>query len=307
MFGEFLSFWARETLGNVRRNPLMSALAISTVTVGLFILGGFYLTLGNLRSVVSNETQKLDMAVLLERDVSDERRDQLFRAAKIPQVKEVKLVSREQFLAEVREDIKRKKIQNVPLDDFDTPEDNPFWDELRIKLNNPGQDFFTVRDYFNSLKGKGVFEVRQEQDEAVRAIVGLNRVLFWSGLLASGVMGLAILLIIHNAIRLTIYARRREIRIMELVGATPGFIRVPFLLEGLLYGAAGAFLAALFLSPLYAAATRALQPWTQGLLRLGEPGLLVSCIGWMLVAGLTFGFLGSWASVARNAADTRQQ
>ena len=71
MLLEFLMFWARETFSNVRRNPLMSLLAISTVTVGLFILGAFYLALGNLRGAVKSETQKLDMAVILERDITE--------------------------------------------------------------------------------------------------------------------------------------------------------------------------------------------------------------------------------------------
>ncbi len=74
MLLEYLMFWARETLSNVRRNPLMSLLAISTVTVGLFILGAFYLALGNLRGAVKSETQKLDMAVILDRDISAKRR-----------------------------------------------------------------------------------------------------------------------------------------------------------------------------------------------------------------------------------------
>jgi cell division transport system permease protein len=88
---------------------------------------------------------------------------------------------------------------------------------------------------------------------------------------------------------------------MELVGATPTFIRIPFVLEGLLYGAVGALIAAIILSPLYTATINALKPWTQGLVSIGDPALLGSCVGWMLVAGLLFGLLGSWFSLARNA------
>jgi cell division transport system permease protein len=274
----------------------MSLLAISTVSVGLFILGAFYLALGNLRGAVQSETQKLDITVLLERDISAKRSQQILAASKIPQVKSARLVPRSQVLEEFK-----KKMPKFPLDDFDTPEDNPLYDEIRLKLANPSVDFFAVRDYLNLLKNKGVKEVRLEGDDAVRALLGFNRFLFWAGLISSIVMSLATLLIIHNAIRLTIYARRREIRIMELVGATPFFIRIPFVLEGLLYGAVGAIVAALILSPMYAALGRALQqPWAGGLLSLRDPGLLSTCIAWMMFAGLLFGFLGAVFSVSRN-------
>ena len=297
MLLEYLMFWARETLSNVRRNPLMSLLAISTVTVGLFILGAFYLALGNLRGAVKSETQKLDMAVILERDITEKRRRELFQAARIPQVKNVSVVLHGEVLRDFQ-----KEHPDIPLEGLEEESYNPFSDELRIQLKSPDADYFAVRKYFDSLRGKGVLSIRSAQEnEIVRALLGINRLVAWAGLVALWVMGLAILLIIHNAIRLTIYARRREIRIMELVGATPAFIRIPFVLEGLLYGAIGALLASIILSPLYTAGIRALQPWTKGLVSIGDPSLLVSCVGWMLGAGLLFGLLGSWFSVSRNA------
>ncbi len=302
MLLEYLMFWARETLSNVRRNPLMSLLAISTVTIGLFILGAFYLALANLRGAVKSETQKLDMAVILDRDISAKRRKQIFDAARIPQVQNVTVVLHGEVLNAFK-----KEHPDIPLEGLEEDSYNPFSDELRIQLKNPATDFFAVRKYFDSLKGHGVLSIRSAQEnEIVRTLLGINRFVAWAGIAALWVMGLAILLIIHNAIRLTIYARRREIRIMELVGATPAFIRIPFVLEGLLYGAVGALIAAMILSPLYTAGVNALRPWTQGLISLGDPSLLGSCVGWMLVAGLLFGLLGSWFSVSRNASDSRQ-
>src|SRR5688572_16035738 len=110
---EYLMFWMRETLSNVLRNRLMSLLAISTVTIGLFILGAFYLTIANLRAVVSSETQKLDLAVILKRDVSPRRRKEIFEGARIPQVKKVVFVSRDKILAEFK-----RENPNLPLEDF---------------------------------------------------------------------------------------------------------------------------------------------------------------------------------------------
>ncbi|MDF2441444.1 MAG: cell division transport system permease protein [Abditibacteriota bacterium] len=292
---EFLMFWTRETFSNIRRNRVMSLLAISTVTVGLFILGAFYLTLSNFRAAVKSETEKLDLAVILKKDISESRRKELARAARIPQVKEVEVVLQSEVLKEFSRD-----MPQIPLEDFRDSKYNPFGDELRLKLHDPAHDFIKVRNYFNSLKGKGVLEIRSPgENEVVQTLVGINRFLTVAGFVALWVMGLAILLIIHNAIRLTIFARRREIRIMELVGATPWFIRIPFMLEGVVYGAVGAIVASLVLGPLYATAARALSPWAKALLPLEHAAVMMRCVGWMTLAGLSFGLLGAWFSLAR--------
>lgn len=213
----------------------------------------------------------------------------------MPQVKQVEVVLQAQVLKQFS-----REMPQIPLDDFRDSKYNPFGDELRIKLHDPARDFLQVRDYFNSLKGKGVLEIRSPgENEVVQKLVEVNNFLAIAGFVALWVMGLAILLIIHNAIRLTIFARRREIRIMELVGATPWFIRIPFMLEGLVYGAMGAIVASLILGPLYATAARALSPWAKALLPLEHAAVMARCIGWMTLAGLGFGLLGAWFSLAR--------
>jgi cell division transport system permease protein len=297
---EFLMFWTRETFSNIVRNRLMSLLAISTVTVGLFIMGAFYLALSNFHAVVRSETEQLDMAVMLKRDITPQRRKELLAAVKIPQVKAVQAVSQSQVLKEfVKDD------PNIPIKDFEDANYNPFHEELRIKLKDPANDYIKVRDYFATLKGKGVVDVRSPAEtDAVKALLKFNRFLAVSGLVALWMLGLAILLIIHNAIRLTIFARRREILIMEQVGATQWFIRVPFLLEGIFYGAIGAVIASIVLSPLYAASTRLLGSWLPALLPAVQTTSMAQCIGLMFLAGLIFGMLGSWFSLARTWGQT---
>ncbi len=288
MFLEFLQFWAREAAANVRRNRLMSLLAVSTVTVGLFILGAFYLSVSNLRAAVGHTTQKLDLVVILEPDIAAKRRSEIYNAARISQVADLKIVMASQALKEME-----KRYGDMPLDDLG--KDNPLGDELRINLKNP-DDFFAVRTYLAGLKGVKTVRNDREADNVTRQLLALNRFLTVAGLVSLFVLGMAILLIIHNAIRLTVFARRREIRIMQLVGATPGFIRVPFLLEGLFYGVCGALISALALSPLYLLASRNPAPLLQSLLPLSAGTVLGPCILLMLFAGLIFGVMGSWLS-----------
>ena len=286
---EYLSFWLRETLSNVGRNRLMSLVAITTTTVGLLILGTFYLTLANLRTAVDRETHKLDIVVFLSNNISQQRRLQLYNAARMPQVKDLHIVTRDRVLLQMR-----RELPDIPVADFKN--DNPLKDELRIKLKNP-EDIIAVQSYLATLKG--VDKVRRD-DEVVRNLLRINRFLAISSLVATFVLGMAILLIIHNSIRLTIFARRREIRIMELVGATAWFIRVPFLLEGLVYGLAGSAIAACCLGVVWLGISRSNWPLVQLLLPLIGTDIWLKCTLVLAGAGLGFGLFGSWASLSRS-------
>lgn len=291
MWLEFVMFWMRETLSNIRRNRVMSILAISTATIGLLILGSFFLTLANLSAVVENETQKLDLAVVLQHDLTPQRRKQIYDAAHIAQVKDLQFVPKARVLQEQKLD-----TPDLPIDDFMDDKVNPLGDELRIKLNN-SEDIFKVHDYLKSIPG--VQLVRMD-GQVVHSILSIRRFLTVAGLVALAVLGMGILLIIHNAIRLTIFARRREIRIMELVGATPEFIRTPFLLEGIIYGILGATVAAGVLWSLYIMVTRIDVPLVQQLVPLRDPAVLWQCMSAIILAGLLFGLVGSWVSLSRS-------
>jgi cell division transport system permease protein len=288
---EFLQFWTRETFANIRRNRLMSVLAISTVTVALFILGAFYITISNLRAAVGEQAEKLDIVVILDKGISKQRRNELFEAARMPQAAKVNIVMASQVLQDFK-----KKFPDLPLDDFG--DQNPLGDELHVRLKNP-DDFFKVREYLGTLEGVSAIKDAGNDDIARKLLQANKSLTYVAGVLLL-VLGLGILLIIHNAIRLTVYARRREIRIMRLVGATSRFIQVPFLLEGLVYGLSGSLLAAIGLSLLYVSATGNAAPLLKSVLPLTPGQILGPCIFMMLAAGLGFGLIGAYLSFAHS-------
>lgn len=288
---EIFGFWARETISNIRRNRLMSLLAVSTVTVGLFVLGAFYLAWGSVQSTVGAQTKKLDLVVILERDVTAARRKQIYEAARSTSIKKITFVSKDKALRDMG-----RELDGIPIEDL--RKDNPLGDELHLQLKNP-EDIFKVRDYMAALKG--VQSIRNPaEDKAVGYLLSINRLVKIAGFISFLVLGIGILLIIHNAIRLTIFARRREIRIMELVGATAWFIRVPFLLEGLVYGLTGATYAGAALFFLYMAAVRSGTPVLDLILPASPMLLLWQCLGWLALAGVFFGLVGSWLSLSRS-------
>jgi cell division transport system permease protein len=291
MFREYLMFWLRETFSNIARNRLMSLLAVTTVTFGLVILGACFVVISNMRAIAEQETGKLDIVVFLKKDISEKRRKEIYAAARIPQVADLQFVSRSQALREMQTD-----LPDLPVGDL--KDENPLNDELRIKLKKESvNDVVKVQSYLDSIAG--VVKTRRDNTIAEQ-LIAINRFLTIAGVLSLLLLGLMILLIIHNAIRLTIFARRREIRIMELVGATSWFIRIPFLLEGVLYGILGAVVAALILGPMLLAASRLNVPVMQLLMPQKPTRVLSECISLMMIAGLFFGLSGSWFSLSRS-------
>lgn len=288
---EAIGFWIRETISNIVRNKMMCLLAISTVTICLFVLGAFYFAWGSLQSQIGSQTHKIDLRIVLEPELSEARRDEITKAAHIPQVSAVTLVTKEEVLRQLTAEVK-----DFPVKDL--TKNNPLGDELHIKLRDPSE-IFTVRNYLTSIDGVQTTLAPQE-DKVIKMLLQVNHFVKVAGVVALLVLGLGILLIIHNAIRLTIFARRHEIRIMELVGATPWFIRIPFLLEGLIYGFAGAVVAALLLSALFVPLIQTSTPLIQVLIPADAEQILRQGLIWILLAGACFGFLGSWISLSRS-------
>ena len=281
-------FWLREAFDNIWRNRLMSLLAISTVTIALFILGAFFLSISNLRAAVAAQTQKLDLIVVLDKGIAPARRKQIYNAARMKQVEKLDIVMASQALEKYGREF------DMPVDEL--KQDNPLGDELHVKLRDPN-DFFAVRNYLARIKGVNSVQ-NSDADKAAQKLLQINRWLGIGALVALAILSVAILLIIHNAIRLTLLARRREIRIMQLVGATNGFIRVPFLLEGLFYGIVGAALAALGLATIYGVTSANASQLARELMPLAPATILGSCAAWLLLAGAAFGALGAWISFA---------
>ncbi len=281
-------FWLREALDNIWRNRLMSLLAVSTVTIALFILGAFYLSISNLRAAVAMQTRKLDLVVVLEKEVSPVRRQQIFNAARVKQVEKIDFVTAAQALENYGREF------GMPVDEL--KQANPLGDELHVTLRNP-DDFFAVRSYLAKIGGVASVQ-NSDADKAAQKLLEINRGLAIGALISLAILSAAILLIIHNAIRLTLLARRREIRIMQLVGATNGFIRVPFLLEGLFYGVGGGAIAALSLATIYGVTSAGASPLARELMPLSPLSIIGTCATWLLLAGAAFGALGAWISFA---------
>jgi len=135
-------------------------------------------------------------------------------------------------------------------------------------------------------------------ERTIKMLLGVRRIVGLGTLGAGVLLVLAAMLIVHNTIRLTLFARRREIGIMQLVGASPAFVAAPFLLEGAFHGAAGAVIALALLAPGYAYAHHVFTS-NLSLFPLVPLSVLVDCGVLLVTGGLLITGLASAVSLTR--------
>ncbi|MCD6309631.1 MAG: permease-like cell division protein FtsX [Candidatus Eremiobacteraeota bacterium] len=223
-------YFFREVFTNLRRNALMNLASISTVTVSAIVLGLFLISTLNLGAWVQNIVDQLKIVVYLKNEVTPEQIDRLYKAIKAnPEVETVEFISKQSALKRLQAKLKISiRMNNLP--------ENPLPNAFEITL----KDSRKISEVAGELETfPGTERVKFGQNIAQK-LLSLHHAVRVGGLLLVTLSMLCTILIIMNTIRLTVYARRREIRIMQLVGAAFWFIRWPFILEGVLQGLLGA-------------------------------------------------------------------
>jgi cell division transport system permease protein len=232
--GRRFGYFFRETGAALRRNPLVTFAAVSTVFISLFLLAGSLLVAKQVQLMTGDWAQKVEVSVYLKEDVSQAEIAALGRKiAAIPEVEEHFFETKEQAWARYQELFRdqRSLLENVNADAM--PE------SFRIKLRDPA-DFPVISARL--VGDPAIDEIRDEREL-------LNKLLAVTGVLRTGVLAVSIIMLVSamgliaNTVRMAVFARRKEISIMKLVGATNWFIRIPFLIEGMVEGLVGGLFA----------------------------------------------------------------
>jgi cell division transport system permease protein len=217
------------------RNPVMSLASTFTVGLMLLLFAFFLATDRGLQAAVGVLESKVELALFLEDDARVS--DVLALRTRIeadPAVSKVDYITKEQAMARLVDiAARRPDIQIV-----DTSS-NPLQNSLEIKLAH-AQDAPRVAALLREEIGKGVVGDVVDNPQVVDKLLTITRVLSIGGLAVLAMMLIVALFVIVNTIRIAVHARRDEIEIMKLVGATDWFVRWPFILEGMLVGALGA-------------------------------------------------------------------
>jgi cell division transport system permease protein len=294
-FPRFLAFSIGRALQGIRRNALMSLAAIATMALMLLLLAGFWLLQAGLTAGVAYVEEKVEIVADL-RDVPGSEAVLVVQAqalavevATMPEVSAVRYVSKDEALARFQARLRERG--QVDLTGY--LDRNPLPASLEVSLVDP-RDYQAVVDLLSS--HDEVVEEVVEVQQLVDRLTSVTDVLRTGGLVVLVVVGFVVLFIIVNTIRLAVVARREEIEIMRLVGASDAFIRWPFIFEGAFVGLLGAGVTILIL----ALAAGPVGEMMFGFFRVLplELGTLARDIVLLVVGtGLGVGVVGSWLSV----------
>lgn len=229
----------REAFSAFRRAPLLSALSITTIAFSLFVFGLFGLVAVNLHHTIGDVAERVEIVAYLKRGTPIETITQAIGDIEsIPQVESVEHVTEAQALARARREL--KEFQSI----FQDLESNPLPASLEVRLKPQYRNGASAAAVVEMLTHAFPFidDVRYGQDWVAK-LDRLRNIAGAVGLVIGLAFALVAVIIIGTTIRMAVLQRANEIAIMRLVGATDGFIRLPFLLEGLLKGLIGGALA----------------------------------------------------------------
>jgi len=241
-----LGFFFRESLRSLQRNAAPSFAAMATVLVTMLVVGVFIPVVQAATGAANDVRGKLLLDVYLTADATptDVERVRRVIAERTSHVKRVEYISKADAYAE-----ERKRNPEA----YELLGRNPLPDTFRVTPDDPSQ-INAIRDALSPRTRTGgrtavdpaIDEVKNRRDETDKILSATRVVKLTMGLLAV-LLVLASILLIANTIRLSLFARRREVEVMKLVGATDWFIRLPFMIEAVIVGALGGVLAILLL------------------------------------------------------------
>ncbi len=288
---------ALNSLGRLYRAPLASLMTAAVIGIALALPSALYALTVNLQRLGSQWDGGASLSLFLRQDVSlDQARALEKKLRQWPEIGRLRLITPQQALEEFRQ------LSGFG-DTLDLLDKNPLPAVLAVTPAPGAADATAAAGLMQRLQALAEVDLAQLDLQWVKrfqAMVDLVQRAIW---VLSGLLGLAVLLITGNTIRLEIQNRREEIEITKLIGATSAFIRRPFLYSGLWYGLGGALLAASLLALAFfqfSGPVRQLATLYESSFRLQ----MLSPSGWLalLLAGAVLGLLGAWLAVSRHLA-----
>ena len=285
-------FFMREALKNLRLNLLMSITAITTTFICIVVFGVAWLVSAHVGGVTSSVRQDVSVEAYFPPDATQEEIDGIISDVKSwPEVSSVNYVSEEEALAAFKETFADRPELSENLDPGVLPA------SIQIQLEDPSEAE-AVAQRLEQEKGFTDDNLSYPQ-QTIERLNSVTSYMIWGLYGATMLFLISSVLLISNAIRLSIFARRKEIEVMKLVGASDSFVRTPFVFEGMVQGLIGAGLAAftvIWINFLFIDWARNALPFVPISTDAVNPVLLLLVL---VVVGVIIGVGGSFLSVTR--------
>jgi cell division transport system permease protein len=281
-----IEFILTETFLGLRRHPLMAFAAISCIAATLFVAGMMALMFFNARHAINTAMNRVKFVVFFHPDASrDDTQAAYQKIRHLDRIAEATFIPKEQ---------EWEKLQKEDPDYTRLLDKNPLPDSVSVRA----MEVNAIPALTNQIRQWDEVDSVKEAPEVATVLDTLGKAMNNVGVVVGIILLFLSLVIVHHTIELTLYARRKEIHIMSLVGAAPSTVAMPFLLEGLLYGVIGGGLAFGVLVLIY----HYVVQWVMshyGTSLFQDPQLFNQGMLALLVAGLILGLSGSLFSVLK--------
>lgn len=269
----------------------MTVASVLTVTLSLFVLGLFLVTVLNLNHMASYLENQVELSVYLKDGTTKAQVDEIDnRIRQISGVETVKFIDKEKAIQVFKDRLGEQKHL------LDSLNGNPLPASFEIVMNSPA----AVKQAAVITQQYKEVETVQYGQETIEQLFQFTKIIRIGGAVLILFLAFSTLFIISNTIRLTVFARRKEISIMKYVGATNGFIRWPFLLEGMILGFVGSIIAGVLIWQVYLWGTGELiRNGFAFLPILPTHPLIMYVVLFLLLTGVLIGGLGSSISIRK--------
>ncbi|NUN13246.1 MAG: ABC transporter permease [Myxococcales bacterium] len=290
------AYFCREALKNLRFSPFLALVSTSTIAVSLILVGLFGYTLLHGYQILDEVGRELRISVYLKPTTTKEQADVVANEVKArPDVASVTVLS-----AELDRERNRQLLSDdliAGLDETAIP-GSPVLDITLTNDKREQEDFDALQNWLQSLQSvDGVDDIEFAADK-FRLVYSIIDIIEMVGLIICGVILFAAIFFTFSTIKLAVLARREEIEVLRLVGATDQFIRTPFYLEGLVQGVLGSFVAVCIVWVIHLRIRRFVQ--VEQAINVDINLLGSGMITWFVVGGITLGLLGSALSIGRH-------
>ncbi len=290
MNGYGFFYFISEAFRGLRSNSLVNLLAVGTISMAMLIVGFFLLAFINLQSAMNSMGDRLGMSVYLKDGLSVQERDFIqLRLKSEPGVKQVSYLPKADALALFRKELKGQETLLQGLSE------NPLPDSFELNIDRGYaqlEKMETMARRFSVLPG--VEDVSYGR-EGARLLGSLFKLMSYGGFALAVLLGVSVVFIISNTVRLALYSRGQEIELMQWIGATRGFIQGPFLVEGMMIAMLGTALAVGVIAGIFYSLPRDV------ILALSSPHgldfLPLPVVGYMVLTGGVLGLVGAVVSV----------
>lgn len=286
-----LSYFCAETFRSLRRNRFMAVASVLTVTLSMFILGLFLCVILNINHMAAYLESQVEMSVYLKDGLTTQQVMTVgSRIKALPGLSEIKFINKDQAMEEFKTQMGDQKGL------LDAVNGNPLPASYQLSFSTPDQ----LKDAADKVSTYKEVDTVQYGQNIIEQLYKVARIIRVGGIVIILFLAGAELFIISNTIRLTVFARRREIQIMKYVGATNGFIRWPFLFEGMVIGAIGSGIASIILWQGYKLVLQEVA--NAGLVFIPMISVwpfVLYLTGMLLAAGICIGAIGSCISLRK--------